>query len=369
MVWFTWKTLDFRQFYLACKCVFWSMLWAEWLHSSVHGGPGESPWGGTVSSGEQRQPEYSHWGTECVQICVCMQVRLLQYNITPCIFSASVLVGLHICNHLHLLSSSVSFLPPLPPPHSFFSVFFMSFLSHILPLSTSLVPPPSFPASPLPLSPPPSAPHLFMREYAKLHWLVVVWWWRQSDLEQVTNEVSSSRRLPSMTAAAITALIYVAQPCKTLYAHKRKSHRTYTHRHVHRWRLIADGVNGMSQPVCSPLVYIYRLYSWTQDALHDMLKQHTHRIVFHICTRSQYEGEHDIYSKCTYAHTQIAYFCTQTHIQMRMQKWSAVAGSSTAEWCIIWLMCTGGCELSKPYPLIMQLTLMAFMVRRFANVK
>lgn len=52
----------FVKIYSVCKrlCVFWFMLCAEWLHSSVHGSPGESPGGGAVPSGEQRQPEYRH---------------------------------------------------------------------------------------------------------------------------------------------------------------------------------------------------------------------------------------------------------------------------------------------------------------------
>lgn len=33
---------------------------AEWLHSFVHGSPGEPPGGGTVPSGEQCQPEHGH---------------------------------------------------------------------------------------------------------------------------------------------------------------------------------------------------------------------------------------------------------------------------------------------------------------------
>lgn len=185
MMWFTCKTLDFRLFYHVWKCVFWSMLWAEWLHSSVHGSPGESPWGGAVPSGEQRQPEYSHWGTVCVcaNMCMCASppVSAVNYSMTPCIFSASVLYSLYICctNHLHLLSSSVSFLLPLPRPHSLciclaLNLAVLSWLSclclfHFLSVSyslstTSLAFQPSFPAFPLSSFPSSLGPHLFMRE-------------------------------------------------------------------------------------------------------------------------------------------------------------------------------------------------------------
>lgn len=173
----------------------------------------------------------------CVQICVCVQVHLcppvstVNYSMTPCIFSASVLYGLYICctNHLHLLSSSVSFLLPLPRPHSLCICLALNFavlsllscpcLFHVLSVSHSLsvyftclstillcLPPFLFPL--LPRSP------SLHEGVGRASLIGSVWWCRQSDLEWVTNEVCSARCLSSMAAAAVTALIYVAQPAE-----------------------------------------------------------------------------------------------------------------------------------------------------------
>ena len=35
---------------------------AEWLHSALHGGPGEPPGGGAVPAGARREPEHRHRG-------------------------------------------------------------------------------------------------------------------------------------------------------------------------------------------------------------------------------------------------------------------------------------------------------------------
>lgn len=162
-------------------CVFWFMLCAEWLHSSVHGSPGESPGGGAVPSGEQRQPEYRHWGTVRVCVCVCFlcsHVCPFLCSMYPCIFYATVISKVFLSVVLTTSISSPPLfpsLPPffLPPPilpqspsvsssfcvlfHFPVSVYFSSFLSHMIPLL-------SFPYSPLPAPPPLLPPHLFMRD-------------------------------------------------------------------------------------------------------------------------------------------------------------------------------------------------------------
>lgn len=48
---------------LTCTNVFSLVICAEWLHSVIHGSPGESPGGGTLSPGERGQPEHRHRGS------------------------------------------------------------------------------------------------------------------------------------------------------------------------------------------------------------------------------------------------------------------------------------------------------------------
>lgn len=99
-------------------CVFWFMLCAEWLHSSVHGSPGESPGGGAVPSGEQRQPEYRHWGTVRVCVCVCFlcsHVCPFLCSMYPCIFYATVISKVFLSVVLTTSISSPPLFPSLPP--------------------------------------------------------------------------------------------------------------------------------------------------------------------------------------------------------------------------------------------------------------
>lgn len=81
---------------------FSSMSCAEWLHSSLHGSPGESPRGGTVPSGEQCQPEYGHWGT--VRVCVCSYLYVCQ----SCVHLSTVVplqyVSMHFLCHVNVWS-------------------------------------------------------------------------------------------------------------------------------------------------------------------------------------------------------------------------------------------------------------------------
>lgn len=131
---------------------------------------------------------------------MCVYYSLQSYSTSPCIFSASVICGLYICctNHLRLLSSSVSFpssflsshLPHsafLSPHHFPVSVFSSSFLSHILVLClfTLLL----LFLHLLLLLPSPS----LHEGLGRASLIGSVWWWRQSDLEWVTDEVRSAR--------------------------------------------------------------------------------------------------------------------------------------------------------------------------------
>lgn len=172
----------FVKIYSVCKrlCVFWFMLCAEWLHSSVHGSPGESPGGGAVPSGEQRQPEYRHWGTVHVCVCVCFlcsHVCPFLCSMYPCIFYATVVSKVFLSVVLTTSISSPPLFPSLPPfflhpppPHfasvsigvfiflspfslSCFCLFLIFFVSHdpslIFPLFSSACPTSSPPSSSL----------------------------------------------------------------------------------------------------------------------------------------------------------------------------------------------------------------------------
>ena len=164
---------------------------AEWLHSPVHGRPGESPGGGTLPSGEQRQPEYGHWGT--VQVCYCVYICKSCVHLTTatvCLHAfSSVICGLYICctNHLHLLlsvSSRFSFTVLSLCP------FCLTF-SLCLPLCLHTV---LFCLSLLLL---PSSLLISSWGTSRAPLIGSVWWRRQSDLEWVTDEVRSARCLSS----------------------------------------------------------------------------------------------------------------------------------------------------------------------------
>lgn len=106
---------------------------AEWLHSSVHGSPGEPPGSGTVPSGEQCQPEYGHRGTVhvwfccCVFVCLYMYVRLsyvhLSVVVLLCVHALSLPQSCVVVTSVVLTTfiSSPPLFPSLPPsrPHSF----------------------------------------------------------------------------------------------------------------------------------------------------------------------------------------------------------------------------------------------------------
>lgn len=182
-------------------------------------------------------------------LCVCSHVHASpvstslqshRYSMSPCIFSASVMYGLYICctNHLHLLSSSVSFLLLSSLPHSLcicpslrlflrLSVLSCPFcLTFSLSASLSFHHPPLTAPSPLPLLP--HFPSLH-EGLGRASLIGSVWWWRQSDLEWVTDEVRSARCLSSTAAAAVTALIYVAQPVEPIHTHTYQSLHVHTH--------------------------------------------------------------------------------------------------------------------------------------------
>ena len=211
------------------------LLCAEWLHSSVHGCPGESPRGGPVPSGEQRQSEYGHWGTVHISVFVLCRVFVCRscvrtshlYSLSPCYY---------ICctNHLHLLPSSASFLLSSSRPHSLrIPVCFPSLLfsvSHspfVCPISFLRPPPP--PACPVPPRPLlPRRPHLFMRDKAELHWLVVYGGGGRVTLSGSLMRSALLAASPSTAAASVTALIYVTQPVEAIRTH------TYQSPHVDR---------------------------------------------------------------------------------------------------------------------------------------
>lgn len=136
-----------------------------------------------------------------------------------------------------------SFYHPDPTHSESLCLFLVLSVSHILALSTSLSflhPPPCAP-SPLPLLPRPPSLH---EGLGRASLIGSVWWWRQSDLEWVTDEVCSTRS--STAAAAVTALIYVAQPVEPIHTHTYQSGHVYTHTQAHaHTEIIADGANGI----------------------------------------------------------------------------------------------------------------------------
>lgn len=216
-----------------CMCV---VLCAEWLHSSVHGSPGKSPGGGTIPSGEQRQPEYGHWGTVCMRVFVIVWCA---FTVCVYIYSSSRVstCGLYICctNHLHLLSSSVSFFVLTSLPHSLCICLCLHLFLHVsvLSLLPSFFVSHSHSACPLSFSTPPSHPPSLHEGLGRASLIGSLWWWRQSDLEWVTDEVGSARCLSSTAAAAVTALIYVAEPVDPVHTHAYRSPHVYTLKHVH----------------------------------------------------------------------------------------------------------------------------------------
>lgn len=194
--------------------------------------------------------------------CVCYCVYMCQscfhpsycYSLSPCIFSASVMYGLYICctNHLHLLSSPFLLLSSRPhslcvsvcfstspcPFFTFLSLWLFPRLSRFtFSLRLPLVFPPSScacPLSPLPLLLPPTPRSSSLHEgLGRASLIGSVWWWRQSDLESVTDEVRSACCLSSTAAAAVTALIYVAQPVEPIHTRTYESPHVYAHKHMH----------------------------------------------------------------------------------------------------------------------------------------
>lgn len=173
---------------------------------------------------------------------------LYSHTVTVCLHAFSLPRSCTVFTSL-VLTTFISSPPLFPPPffyhpdltHSasacvsvcFFislsSLYFpvsVSFLSHILTLSTSV----SFHHPPLPLLPPSLSPH---EGLGRASLIGSVWWWRQSNLEWVTDEVCCARCLSSTAAAALTALICVAQPVEPIHTHTYQSPHVYTHKHVH----------------------------------------------------------------------------------------------------------------------------------------
>lgn len=178
----------------------------------------------------------------CVLICVYVPVLcapLYSHTFTVCLHAfslprscmvfTSVVLTTFISSPPLCLSS---FYHPDPTHPESLCLFPILSVSHVLTLSTFL----SF------LCPSPPAPSLLplLPRSPSLHeglgrasLIGSVWWWRQSDLEWVTDEVCSARCLSSTTAAAVTALIYVAQPVEAIHTHIYQSGHVYTHKHVH----------------------------------------------------------------------------------------------------------------------------------------
>lgn len=175
----------------------------------------------------------------CVLICVCVPVLcLLCYSIClhafslpqSCMVFTSVVLTTFVSSPplypssfyhpdpTHSASACVSICFSLSLSFLFFPVclFLVLSVSHsrsVYPfcLSTILL---HLPRSPFPLLP--RSPSLDEGP-GRASLIGSVWWWRQSDLEWVTDEVRSARCLSSTAAAAVTALIYVAQPVEPIH--------------------------------------------------------------------------------------------------------------------------------------------------------
>lgn len=255
------------------------LLCAEWLHSSVHGCPGESPRGGTVPSGEQRQSEYGHWGTVHISVFVLSHVYGRSCVRPSHLYSLSPCYCIRCTNHLHLLHSSASFLLLSSRPYSlhipvcFPSLLFsVSHSAFVCPISF-LRPPPPARLPPFSSSPPPSPSPSLHEGLGRASLIGSVWWRGQSDLEWVTDEVRSARCLSLHGCCLCYCPDLRYSACGT-HTHKYLpvTTRRQTHQHVHVRRWIADWANGTPRRLYSQLVYIYG-----QDV-------HTHGIFWHVCT-------------------------------------------------------------------------------------
>lgn len=142
-----------------------------------------------------------------------MFVRCLCLN---CVVVSSVVLTTFIplllcslpCLHpdpTHVASAFMFFFTPLclTPSVSHYHLFYISCL----------------PPAPLPSPPPPPlspSPH---EGLGRASLIGSAWWWRQSDLEWVTDEVRSACCLSSAAAAADTTFIYIVQLVEPIHSY------------------------------------------------------------------------------------------------------------------------------------------------------
>lgn len=97
-----------------CKCFFSLVICAEWLHSVIHGSPGESPGGGTVSPGERGQPEHCHRGSVHLGF-ILLVIFLLPWSSTSFRYNR---VSLALLFFFSIFNRHILRLHPLPSPSS-----------------------------------------------------------------------------------------------------------------------------------------------------------------------------------------------------------------------------------------------------------